>query len=299
MPLPDRRHIAIICSCLLLGLSHSPSAIADYNLLADKYQQVKEKLDENAYGVPIVIESIIEEESQRGDVYGIIHHPFNKVKPAFSHAKDWCDIAPLHLNIKACTYQKLNGDYLLTLYSGRKFFEEPEDTYQLVYRYHLDNMKENYINATLIAEQGPLGTSGYNISAEAIPLSGNKTFIHFSYTYKQGFWTHFAMETYLATIGRNKVGFTVVDTDINNKPIYVGGMRGVIERNAMRYYFAIQAYLDTIDEEPGKIFDARLNRWFDLTEQHHRQLYEMEKKDYLEYKNKERVEQIRLQREQE
>ena len=299
MPQSLRRHIFITFSWLLLGLSQSPSVVADYNLLVDKYLQIEEKLNKNAYGVPIFIESTIEEQSQRGDVFGIIHHPFSDVKAAFVNVQNWCDITPLHLNIKACTYRKLNGDYQLTLYSGRKFFEKPEDTYQLVYRYHLDNMQENYINATLIAKQGPLGTSGYNISAEAIPLNNNKTFIHFSYSYKQGFWTRFAMETYLATIGRNKVGFTVVGTDVNNKPVYVDGMRGVIERNAMRYYFAIQAYLDTRDEEPGKIFDARLNRWFDLTEQHHQQLYEMEKKDYLEYKKKERVEQTHLQQQQE
>ena len=278
-------------------MAYSPSVTADYNLLENKYLQIKEQLIENTYGVPIFIESTIEDQSQRGDVYGIIHHSFEKVKPAFSHAKDWCDIAPLHLNIKACTYQKLNGDYRLTLYSGRKFFEEPEDTYQLVYRYHLDNAQENYINATLSAEQGPLGTSGYNISAEAIPLNNKKTFIHFSYSYKQGFWTRMAMETYLATIGRNKVGFTIVDTDINNKPVYVDGLKGVIERNAMRYYFAIQAYLDTRDEKPETVFDARLNRWFDLTEQHHKQLFEMDKKEYLDYKQRERVEQNRVQQE--
>ena len=257
------------------------------------------KLENNIYGVPVLIESSTEARFQRGDVYGIIRHPFNDVKTAFGHAQNWCDIAPLHLNIKACTYQQLNGDYQLTFYSGRKYFEEPEDTYQLVYRYHVDNTQEHYIKTTLSADQGPLGTSDYKIIAEAIPLDTDRTFIYFSYSYNQSFWTRMAMETYLATIGRNKVGFTIVDTDIRGKPVYIDGIRGVIERNAIRYYFAIQAYLDTKDSAIDTILLARLNRWFELTEQHHQQLYEMEKKDYLGYKNKERVEQTRLQQEQE
>lgn len=295
MPQYLRRYISIIFSCLLLGLFPITAVNADYTILANKHLKITQQLEQNIYGVPIFIESGIEAQSQRGDVYGIIHHPFNEVKTAFSSAQNWCDVAPLHLNIKACTYQKLNGDYQLTLYSGRKFFEEPEDTHQLVYRYHLENQQDNYIKVTLSAEEGPLGTSDYGISSEAIPLGDNKTFVHFSYSYKQGFWTRMAMKTYLATIGRDKIGFTPVGTDANNKPIYINGIRGVIERNAIRYYFAIKAYLDTRGEAPDKIFMARLNHWFELTEQHHEQLFEMEKKEYLEYKQKERAEQIRLQ----
>ena len=40
-----------------------------------------------------------------------------------------------------------------------------------------------------------------------------------------------AMQTYLATLGRGKSGFTS------------GGIRGEVERNTMRYYLAIDSYL--------------------------------------------------------
>ncbi|MEJ2141852.1 MAG: hypothetical protein P8Y24_05775 [Gammaproteobacteria bacterium] len=284
--------IALSCLFFLTATSY-----ADQNSLQQKYQQLKKKLDTNSYGVPVYIESAIEAQSQSGDVYGIIYHPYKKVKTAFSQVENWCEIAPLHLNVKACTFLKLNGDYLLTLYSGRKYFERPEDTYQLVYRYHLDNKQENYTRTILSAEDGPLGTSDYLISTEAMPLNDTETFIHFSYSYKQGFWTRMAMKTYLATLGRDKVGFTVIDTDSNGDPVYIDGVRGVIERNAIRYYYAIQAYLDTVSTAHEKLLLTRLNRWFDLTEQHHEQLYEMEKKEYLDYKQQERVEQNRLQQE--
>lgn len=293
-----RRYLSITCSCLFLGLSPVTQVLADYQELSEKYREISEKLQQNSYGIPVVIQSSIEAMAQRGDVYGIIYHSFDEVKNAFSHASNWCDIAPLHLNIKACTFQKLNGDYQLTFYSGRKFFEKPEDTYQLIYRYHLDNKQKNYTRVTLTVEQGPLGTSDYKIITQAVPLDNSTTFIHFSYSYQQGFWTRMAMKTYLATIGRDKIGFTVIGNDTRGKAVYVDGIRGVIERNAVRYYYAIQAYLATRNKEPGEIHIARLNSWFDLTEKHHQQLYEMEKKEYLEYKIKEHAEQTRLQQEQ-
>ena len=40
----------------------------------------------------------------------------------------------------------------------------------------------------------------------------------------------------------------------------------------------------------------RINSWFDFTEKHHSQLYEMDKKDYIKYKNMERKDQSRLQK---
>lgn len=284
--------LLVVLSCLFF-LPASSHATQDS--LQQKYQQLRQKLEHNVYNVPVYIESALEAQSQSGDVYGVIHHPFNQVKAAINRVENWCEIAPLHLNIKACTFRKLNGDYLLTFYSGRKFFETPEDTYQLVYRFHLDNGPHEYTRTTLTAKDGPLGTSDYIIIAEAIPLNSDETFIHFSYSYKQGFWTRMAMSTYLATLGRDKLGFTVIDTNFNGEPVYIDGVRGVIERNAIRYYYAIQAFLDTINTDPEKLLLTRLERWFDLTEQHHKQLYEMEKQDYLEYKQKERAEQDRIQ----
>ncbi|MCY1186091.1 hypothetical protein D9M73_269280 [compost metagenome] len=55
-----------------------------------------------------------------------------------------------------------------------------------------------------------------------------------------------AMQGYLATIGRDKVGFSIVGNNARGQPIHVGGTRGVIERNTMRYYLAIEAYLSAL-----------------------------------------------------
>lgn len=280
---------------ILITFCYVTSAHADFQSLQNKYQELAASLNKNPYGVPIYIESIGSKDSQQGNIYGVLFHPFARVKQSLSQAVNWCEIAPQHINIKACTYRKLNGSCQLTLYSGRKYFERPEDAYMLDYIYSASSQQPNFLQVQLVADDGPLGTSNYKIITEAIPLDDNSTFIKFSYSYDQGFWTRAAMGTYLATLGRDKVGFSVVGTDEHGAAIYIDGVRGVIERNAIRYYYAIKSYLDTAEASADTRFLARLNRWYELTEKHHTQLYEMDKKDYLEYKQKERVEQLRLQ----
>ena len=60
------------------------------------------------------------------------------------------------------------------------------------------------------------------------------------------------MQGYLATIGRDKVGFSIVGSRADGQPVYVHGTRGVIERNTMRYYVAIEAYLSTMALPPPR-----------------------------------------------
>ena len=104
------------------------------------------------------------------------------------------------------------------------------------------------------------------------------------------------MSTYLATLGRGKVGFSITGRDQAGQPVYIEGVRGIVERNAVRYYLAIQSYLDTLMIDREQRHEARLNKWFELTEQHHRQLYEMDKQDYLGAKRQEYLDQRRLQK---
>jgi hypothetical protein len=90
-----------------------------------------------------------------------------------------------------------------------------------------------------------------------------------------------AMQAYLATAGAGKVGFTPAGNDL------IGGMRGVVERNTMRYYLAIDAYLNTAAGPAGQRVERRLMEWFDSTEQYKRQLHELDRDAYLAMKRKE------------
>lgn len=282
-------------ACLIFS---APHAIAgNPGDLRETYEEIEDVLLENNYDTPIHLESEKFNNMISGDVYGIIYHPYKTVSKNLTSQMNWCEIMPQHLNIKACTYQYINKQCRLTFYSGRKFYEKADDAYQLDYQFKVTTLKDDYFNATLNLEEGPLDTTDYIINVEAIPLTDSSTFIHLSYEYKYGIWTHIAMSTYFATIGRKKVGFTISGEDKNQKPIYLKGIRGVIERNSMRYYFAIKSYLDTKNIPKETRFIKKISSWFDLTERHHTQLYEMDKKDYLKYKKMERLDQIRLQKE--
>lgn len=280
--------------CLIFLSTHVIAGSSDD--LKETYEEIEDDILENHYDLPIYLESEAIQNTMRGDVYGILYHPYKTVSENLASLTNWCDIMPQHLNIKACTYEYINEQCKLIFYSGRKFYEKADDVYHLDYQFKVSSLNDDYFNASLSSEEGPLNTSDYLITVEAIPLTDSSTFIHFAYEYKYGFWANLAMSTYLSTIGYDKVGFTIDDEDEEGKPMYVKGIRGVIERNSMRYYFAIQSYLNTQKSPIETRFKKRISNWFDLTEKHNKQLYEMDKTDYLKYKNMERKDQVRLQK---
>ena len=104
-----------------------------------------------------------------------------------------------------------------------------------------------------------------------------------------------ATSTYLATLGRRKIGFSSV-LDAAGKRVPVKGVKAMIERNAVRYFLAMQVYLDTRKLPAAGRFEQQIDRWFDLTEHFHEQLYELPKADYLANKRRERDNQFELQR---
>lgn len=288
------RHL-FLSVCLTFFTVHV--VVASPDDLREKYKEIESVLLENKYDAPIHLESEKFNNMMRGKVYGIIYQPYKTVSNNLTSQMDWCEIMPQHLNIKACTYQYVNKQCRLTFYSGRKFYEKADNVYHLDYQFKVTTLKDDYFYVTLNSEKGPLDTTDYIINVEAIPLTDSSTFIHLSYEYKFGIWARIAMSTYFTTIGRKKVGFTISGEDKNQKPIYIKGIRGVIERNSMRYYFAIKSFLDTKNIPIEIRFIKKISHWFDLTQRHHTQLYEMDKKDYLKYKKMERLDQTRLQKE--
>jgi hypothetical protein len=101
------------------------------------------------------------------------------------------------------------------------------------------------------------------------------------YALSYGTASSLAMRMYLGTIAHDKVGFTKAGSE------YVGGQRGVVERNTMRYYLAIDAYLRSLAAPAPQQLDQRLQSWFDATEKYPRQLHEVDRADYLRMKRKE------------
>ena len=286
----------LVTVLLILSVLFSAPIYAGNTDLQEIYTRLRPALENNVYNLPVYIESHDEENRMQGEIYGLVQHPFEEVHHALGVPDHWCDISPQHLNIKACTYQHRDNYCELTFYTGRKHYESPDAAYQIPYRFSRSDNGNGYFQVVLTANDGPMGTSDYRIEVEAIPIDARQTFVHFSYAYRYNFLTRLGMSTYLNTLGRNKIGFSVTGKDESGKPVFVEGVRGIIERNAVRYYLAIQSYLETLTLPANQRFITRLAHWFDLTERHHTQLYEMDKKDYLEYKLQEQQDQLRLQK---
>ena len=196
-----------------------------------------------------------------------------------------CELITLHLNTKYCFPIFGNGQTLLKVNFGKKTPQELGDTYPLDFVMQVKSASPDLLEVMLDAKQGPLGTNNYRIAVEAVPLPGSKTFLHLRYSYGFGVAGKIAMRGYLATAGSKKVGFTKIGT--GNSTAYIGGMRGAIERNTMRYYLAVDAYLANLNLPAGQQMNARLNHWFDATEKYAEQLGEVSKADYISMKKAE------------
>ena len=262
--------------------------------LADLYQEVQQGLVSTVSGAPVFVSSNGQGNRLSAEAYGIVEHPFAEGADGLSSPASWCQFVPLNFNVKACTWHSQGSQHRLTFYAGRKFYQAPDDAYQLHYQYQLTSQRDDYVQIVLSAEKGPMGTRDYRIELDAMP-AGDSTFVRIRSSYRSSFVSRLATDTYLATLGRDKVGFSVVGTTQTGEPIYVGGVKGVVERNAMRYYLALMAFLDTSKLSPGERFEARIRTWFDMSETHALQLHELELDEYLDAKRKERNNQLKLQ----
>lgn len=270
----------LLALSLLGGSGYAISAPPAEKLNA-KFAALKGNLSNNSFQRPITLDSVESSNQLKGDVYALIDHPFKIVNAALQVPSNWCDILILHLNTKYCKATVNEKNQRLNVYLGKKTEQALEDAYGVKMDYQVKFADRNYLGVDLNADQGPMGTSNYLISLEAIPVGPNQSFIHLTYSYALGLAGGLATKAYLASSGRNKVGFTQAKGN-KQTPSYIGGVRGMVERNTMRYYLAIDTYLGSIYESPNK----RLNQWFSATE-HYPQLQEISRNAYLSMKQSE------------
>ena len=247
--------------------------------LQAKYASLKAALDNNPFKRQLVLESREGDDRLAGDIYAVVEHPFADVAQRLQTPAAWCEVLMLHLNTKNCSVRGSGDQRAVSVALGRKFDQPLADAQEVAFAFRLATASADDLDVRLSADSGPLSTRDYRIELSATPIAEGRTFIHLGYSYAYGTAARLAMKGYLATLGSDKVGFT------REGPTgFIGGVRGVVERNTMRYYLAIDAYLDA----PGASqLDARLGGWFDATEQYARQLHEIDRGDYLAMKRHE------------
>ena len=283
---------------LVVLCAASPARGQDAATLKARHQDLREPLARNAFNRPLHLESSESSGRLKGEIYAKLAQPYRVVGPVMQDIGQWCDLMILHLNVKACRVASPKGVPTLILNIGRKFDQPLEDTYRVDFQYRVQASTADYLRVELRADEGPVGTKQYRMLAEVIALDAQHSFLHLSYSYEYGIAAGMAMRGYLATGGRDKRGFSVVGRQPDGKPLHIDGTRGVIERNTMRYFIAIEAYLDALATPEPQRLEKRLNDWYTGIERYPEQLHEMERNQYLamKYREVQRLEDLRAGR---
>lgn len=281
------RPVLMLLLCLA-ALGVVPGALGqDAAALRARHAELRGQLASNAFGRALVLESTQEGDTFKGEIHAVVAQPFGRVGPALQDVRHWCDILILHLNVKYCRVRGPGDSPVLDVALGRKFDQPLDEAYPLAFVWKPPVSASDYLAVQFQSDAGPLGTRDYRIALEAAPIDEQNSFVHLSYSYRYGLTARLALQGYLATLGRDKVGFSLSGRQADGAPVYIGGVRGVVERNTMRYYLAIEAYLATAGLPPAEQPERRLREWFDATERYPRQLHELTREEYLAMKRQE------------
>ncbi|MBL0088813.1 MAG: hypothetical protein IPP44_19935 [Ideonella sp.] len=257
------------------------------NDLRARYDAARTQSVRNTFDRPVYLQSTEASDKLQGDVYALIGQPYDTVRQALARPGPWCSILILHLNVKYCRASNQGGRDLLDAGVGRKFDQPLSDVHWVRFDHRVISVGDDYLQVELQAPTGPLGTKDYRIMVEAMPFAERQSLLHMTYAYGFGLTARLAMQAYLATVGSDKVGFSIVGQRADGQPIRVGGLRGVLERNTMRYYLAVESHLGAAALPVAQQLPKSLQDWFAATERYPQQLHEIERDDYLQMKQAE------------
>ncbi len=288
----------LICSvaCLLFLVAIRPVGAVQAEsseTLAGKYRQLEDKIARSPLGIPAYLDSYAEKNISGVDIYGVVAYPFDVLQKELESPPAWCSIIVLHPNIRACTYRLMDSSGMMTLFNVNK----PDDTFRdatpIEFSWNIGK-QPGYFDIMLNADEGPFYTKDHRFSIEAIPLDNQRSFVHLRYTYRYGTLANLAIKSFLALFVKERTGFSIVGRDSHGRPVYATGLQGVNERNVIRYYLAILAYLDAHKMPADQRFEKSLNSWHDRAARY-KNLTTAEKKAYISTKKKDLQNQVMLQ----
>lgn len=268
--------VLMVVLCLPVGAAET---------LRETFASIRPKLASSPFGRPLVLESTEAGGRVRVDVFALVAHGYREVSTGLDTPADWCEVLILHPNVKTCTSGSSAAGRALHLTMGTKTAQSDAGHQHIDFRFSASPATSDRFEILLQADEGPLGTRDYRLSLAAVPMAPGQTFLHLGYACTYSAMARLAMSTYLHTAGREKVGFTVADHAAGGTPALVRGARGALERNTMRYFLGIDAYLASVAQPAATRRDWRLASWYDATEKYSRQLHELTKAEYLASKS--------------
>ena len=276
-----------LAALLFVSAGHTQDAAT----LHARQHALRDRLAPNHLQRPLVLESSHIDGVLKGDAYAVLAQPYDVVAQSLQETRRLCDILILSADVKSCRVRTAGKRSILSVAVALNADQSPADAYRIDFTYRVVANESDYLALLLLAENGPMGTSNYRIMLQAVPRDAQSSFLHLSYSYVSGIAARIATHAYLATAGRDKVGFSIVGRKPDGAPVFIGSERGMIERNTMCYYLAIEAYFSTRTLPEAEQPERRLNAWFTATQRYPRQLYEMERHEYLAMKRRELAQQ--------
>jgi hypothetical protein len=274
--------LALCFGCVASG-AQSPSPDA----LRALFATVRAHTLSNIFDRALYLQSSESSDLLQGEIFAVVDHSYDDVRHVLVQPDHWCGVLILHLNVKYCRASGTAGHEALDVGIGRKVDQPLWAVNWVLFAYHVDSANNHYLSVVLQAPTGPMSTRNLRILMEAVPFEDHRSLLHMTYAYSYGQAARWAMRGYLATIGSAKLGFSIVGRSADGQEIRAGGPRGVLERNTMRYYLAVEAYLAALRLPASQQFEQSLQDWFTATERYPRQLHEIERDAYIDMKRRE------------
>ena len=283
--------ILLLSACPVITSASSP----EHQQLVSRYQEFSANLKPVVTTMPLHISSVEVDGRLDVDVFGVINQPFQRVAASLAAPRSVCEFLLLNLNVKACTYKGIGDAASLKIYVAGKGYTPPYRSLSIEPLHQVSKRSPDYMAMALDAQKGIMGSSNYHVLTEVAPYQ-QRTLVRVSSSYQGSRISNMATQAYLRTFARDKIGFSVTGFDTQGKPVYIKGLQAVIERNVVRSYMALQAYLEHSQKRNRpEQFEQRIHRWYDLTETYAMQLREVERERYFYNKRREYRNQLRLQ----
>jgi hypothetical protein len=266
----------LLVMSMLAGAGQAGAAEADAALA--RYAAARDQMASSAFPDPVHVVSSEEAGRLQADIHSLLAQPFEAVADAFVEPAEWCRVLLLQPNVRQC--RVADDGAALRVHFGRRFDQPVADAQAVDFAFEASRTGQRFLRIRLWADRGPIGTRDHLVVLEAVPVDAAQTFMHLRFSQSHGFGARLAARTYLATSGRDKVGFSSAGVRRDGRPDYIGGMRGAVERNAMRYYLAVDAVLASRPLPPPRRFEDSLQRWLDAIERYPLQLAEDDRAAY-------------------
>ena len=260
---------------------------ADLGEMQSLYRSLQPRLAQSPFQRELALDSTEASERLSGDIYATLDAPLASLELVNRSPLRWCEILLLLSNTKSCVVGRQDEAPSLQMRMGTKGPQALATTTPMNFKFETSAPQATVLETHLSSNSGPMGTKDGKLRVQAIAVGPNKSFIHLHYSYSSSLVGRLATGVYLQTLGRGKVGFSKEQAEASRPADahWVGGVRGIIERNTMRYFMGLSCALQFAGTEaPAQRFAQMAPCWYDDTERYPQQLREMGRSEYLEMK---------------